>query len=76
MSYMTSAQTTDLGEFMGQLQVTFDTWEPSGLDFEVEIMVTKWQKPLGKIIKNQDGICFIPDAGFSTYKVPTEPVEE
>lgn len=77
MSYMTATQTTDLGEFMDQLDNTFETYGPSGLDLDVEIKVAKWGKPMGTIIKNGDGIVFVP-AGpeFQNYTIPTDKVSE
>lgn len=77
MSYMTATQTADLGTFMEELQSTLDSYEPAGLDLEIEIKIVKWGQSLGKIIRSTDGIAFVPDGPeFQNYSEPSNPVGE
>ena len=70
MSYMTSNNLTDLGEFLTELENAF-SYAPSSMEYKMEIKVTTFQGPLGTIRKDGVDIVFVPaGADFETYSVP------
>lgn len=75
MTYMTQPNMSELAEFMQELQLAFDNYEPDNLDFNVKIDVFKWGAPLGIILKNSDGIVFEPTKSFEVYTAPEDKVE-
>ena len=77
MSYMTADQVDELGDFMAELNTAFENYAPSALDFKVEISISKWSDPIGKLTHNADGIVFEPASPkFQNYVAPDKKVAE
>lgn len=77
MSYMTQSNMEEVSTFMQELAYVFENHAPPNIELDFEIKVSKWQSPLGRIVQNTDGICFVPEGeAFKPYTAPKVKVKE